>query len=299
MTFVAVKMFERRTLIVSDTRITDPGKANRAGLGHRKFDNSIPGRIKAVVINPRLTVAYAGKALRALDTLRAVSVLSSGNLPFVLDKLKEGSGDGEVDFLVAADLEGSQIFKISEGRVSTGQDFYWIGDPMAAGHFNLSLENTRVSQKQFAERMRQQNPDDPQIEERAFSRAWGDLLLGSPNLIPGVGGIPITVNASPRGHHYCVSAGACMGENVRVMGDGRWLNDDNIEVEPLYGQTSYSIVASAHSGAAAVGVWLQEINAGYIYIPLDHDDPVRVSSMKELSELVRTNAERLGGVPFT
>lgn len=296
MTFVAARTFPKRTLVISDTRLTDPSGSLRSGDGRHQIDNCIPGQVKIVPLNSRLSIAYAGSIIRALDAIRHVASSGHDDDVEVCNSLRLVSLNGDVEFLIVSHLSGSaKVIKAANGVLSLHQDIHWIGDPSVTALLTSEIFKTKEQGKPFRAKMFAQDPEDDQWEEWSFGRGWSNLLLQSPKLVPGVGGIPIVLNAIVAGHHYHISAGAVIGEDVSVYGDGRWVNSSGVAVEPLYGQYSYSIVTSGIDGTAVVGVWLQEIGTGYLYLPLDQDEPITLKggSIDVLAAAVKENASRL------
>jgi hypothetical protein len=135
MTIVIARQWGDRIIINSDTMVSDRNAAR---------PNIIPGQLKAIVLTPKLSVAYAGRSGKALDTIRKVreAAREGADLRDMLDSLQEATGaDSEpVEFLVGSHYQAPTLYKVWEGRVSTGANWYSIGDHCAADAVMRSME---------------------------------------------------------------------------------------------------------------------------------------------------------------
>jgi hypothetical protein len=181
MTVVIAKCFGQIIEIVSDTMISD------TDLGR---DNAIPGRLKAIILNERLSVAYAGHSDPALHAIRqASSIFSKGGLDAVTDHLRQvsASDDLDIDFIVASHDPTAELRRIWGGRIS---------QPLA----EASIGNRAI----LPEVMKIFSPvGDENTDAKNFRSAFLSAFTNRrTHLGQGVGGFPIALEARPDGHVY-------------------------------------------------------------------------------------------------
>lgn len=185
MTIAISSRFGERIVTVSDTVILDP---NAAG------PNALPGRLKSVVLNDRVTVTYAGLANQALTAIRqAWRALGKGATVADVEELLRSATDtygGHVDFLVASHIPEPRLTKIAGGQVFCGVDYYWIGDPEAANSVS------RIAQ-QF-----DPMPSTGEVSEGELRFVGAFLQLVANGQRDSVGGMAFVALASPYGHCY-------------------------------------------------------------------------------------------------
>lgn len=275
MTLVAAAQFGERITIMADTAITDPNS-------HKP--NIIPGRLKAVVIGSHVSVAYAGRSAAGTDAVREArkKLQSSGDVEKVIQGLCSITEEDDCDFILASHLRGPELRKISSGSISGSQQFQWAGDHELVGKLTAAMEQTR------------ENPNSYVDEEATFLTAFSNILLQNVRPTTVTGGMPINLFASPCGHTYQAMAFSCMNRPIR-------LGKPEAEQEAhLGGGDVYRgrVVNTDFRGAGVVGIFFDEGNVGYVYSPLEWDDPLHLNSTSE--EHVRAEVEkcceRLGGV---
>jgi hypothetical protein len=288
--------------MIADTKISDTNGTLRRATDQPHAHNYVPGRLKAFPLNLQFSVAYAGLSGKALSILRSVRREMSGaasDLDRTIARLRAGSEDGAIDFLLMSHIAGPEIYKIANGTLTFGQPFQWIGDGTVAPLLSASVEKARIARESVAPSNYSMHlgPEYGAVEEHDFRRAWIDLLLAAPTLNGSVGGIPIAILGSPYGHDFLNSAGAYNPETITVSWK-RTFDEEGQQIDPLRSQYSYSLVGSSMRGAPVLGLWLKEADSAYVYDPMDHDEAQRIRpvTMEQLSATVARRAKELGGV---
>lgn len=109
MTIVIARQFGEAIVILSDTEISDT---------HSVRGNAIPGRLKAIILNDGLSVAYAGHSDPALHAIRQVPTLfCERGLDAVLQHLGQVTNTQglDIDFVVASHHPTAEIRRIWPG----------------------------------------------------------------------------------------------------------------------------------------------------------------------------------------
>jgi hypothetical protein len=256
----------------------------------------IPGRLKAVVIDPKLSVAYAGNSEPAMDAIRSVRTqrLKGCSTADILPTLEAATIDGKTDFVVASHDESPQLLKISNGRSSMDLEEVAIGDTSLV----KSVLRREVSAKAF--RRVFHSP-----EEQKFKKAFSELFNDSGvHLNDEVGGLPIILEASPFGHTYSRTSRVAAWDIITL---GIPVSAQQI-ADRKSGMTEwrFQITDSELRGIGIVGIGLPAIGIGWVHSPLETDDPLRIAlphntddDGAELSKLlaqeIEARAEALGG----
>ena len=280
MTFVFAKRFGDRIIMFADTKISDPAGVTRTS-AERRMGNAVPGRLKVFPLGTNVSVGYAGKSGAALAAIRKLpSCRTYRAIDEVREMLRQASGEHDTDFLLVSHIGKTRLLKIQSGMVSADQDFHWIRHPAASEELIRSIEEQREAMRRQIDNgyMRDHRARELiriRSEEILIHNAWSRLLLMSPDLLPGVGGIPICLEASAEAHYFPGAAGAYNPEPVTIDSEGRHYGADG-EIEPRYGQWSYTLVSGPHSGVPVLGLWLQEAGVGFVYDPLKCEEAERV-----------------------
>jgi hypothetical protein len=268
--------------------------------------NAIPGRLKAIVIGDHVSVAYAGHANQAIDTIRIarVRLAETGNLDFALETLRQAtsSPDYEVDFLVAAHRPEACLHKIRAGTVSGNLNEAAIGD----GSLVREILDRELQQQVMVIECGNENVGQPELR---FWRAFHELFREHGIRVrEAVGGFAINLLASPYGHTYQGHAAAMSWDTIRIPGG---ITPEQHDARRS-GQTSwsYTIMTSPLRGVAILGVMLPQLPVGFIYSPLDCDEAIRVDlppiesadkgasegrALEMLRAVVDRYADRIGG----
>lgn len=254
MTIGIARKFGQRVLLLTDTMITDSLMGGR---------DAIPGRLKAIILSPTVSVAYAGHSDPALYAIReALQCLkATGQVRSAAEVLirASGSADHEVDFLLIFHQDGvPHLQKITEGRSTPDVDSAFIGDAVVVRRV-LDLV---PSQEAFA------HPDlGIDAAEGALWNAFLRLFVDEgTTVVDGVGGLPIGVVASPYGHFYS-SYAVSMAWDVIDLRVG--ITSSQHEAQ-RGGETAFSfnVMGGRLRGVAALGVAVPQAGVGFVYAPL-------------------------------
>ena len=271
MTLVAALKMGTRIVVLSDTQI-DNRDATRP--------NIIPGRLKSVVLNEALTVSYAGLSSQAMDAIRSVHRGLPQPTEQVFEALVEASGrhHGELDFILCSHEkpDAPRLVKVSDGLVSEGADFYWIGNQSSASAFS-KLELPPVQGSNITEPM--------SLAEAEFSRRFHEYVYSSRD--PNVGGAVVNCLCSPFGHCYQDHAGS-MAWDVIVFPDSTDPAEKQGKHKTGITSFSYHVYSAIERGIAIVGLYLEQPEVGFLYAPLEVDDAVQLnaSDQAQFRELV-------------
>lgn len=272
MTLVAALKMGTRIVVLSDTQITDRN-ATRA--------NVIPGRLKSIVLSETLTVAYAGLSSQAMDAVRGIHRRLPQSTTQVLDSLIEASAfhNGELDFLLCSheDPSAPRLVKVSDGMVSEGADFYWVGNQSSA---------SALSKFDLPPVPGTTNIADPlSLAESEFFRRFREYVSSS--LDPNVGGAVVNCLCSPYGHCYQDHAGV-MSWDVITIPDRTDPGEKLAQHKTGISSFSYHLYSAVERGVAIVGLYMEQPGVGFLYAPLELDDavPLNASDQSLFRELV-------------
>lgn len=270
MTLVAARRFGDRIIVISDTMISDSNATRR---------NILPGRLKCIVVDWHLSIAFAGPANAGIDAIRQGHGLfkATRNLNELLDYLvaeskREPDCDKRCDFIVSSHIHEPSLYKIWDGQISSGQPFQWIGQKsLLAGLAEATDEMSFFD---------------------AFSQNAG---VAAGNASQGVGGIFVVQLGSPYGHCYQTHASTiCFDDIIVPPGITEQQQADRASGMMQY---SYNCQATLDRGVAVVSAFFEQAQTGYIYAPLLQDDPIIVhpTSLSEICDRARLLARQLGG----
>lgn len=249
LTFVIARKFRQEiTVIAMDTMISSRGDT---------VSRALPGRLKGVVLNTKVSIAFANGVNEALLTIRRSKrhLDRGGSLAGVLEILE---AEPSADFIVASHMEGQQLFAVKEGRRSADLPLAWLGDGSVA--------------QDFAHLEAQYEPPPGDIslyscEELAFRHTFYSMFNKGIHLSETVGGLPVFLLASPNGHTYDDMAASRRWDTI-VLEPGA---SGGVSRLPSGGMSSwsYSLVSARKRGVAVLGAALPEAGLAYIYAPLD------------------------------
>ncbi|MDZ4109741.1 MAG: hypothetical protein U1E18_09110 [Brevundimonas sp.] len=258
MTIVIGRKFGNRILLMSDTLITDL---------HQVRHHKLPGRLKAIVLGPNLSIAFAGDAELGLGLVRdaKVQLRDGASTPEVVQRLTTKCGElsGLCEFLIASHDPDAVLRKVTANGLSQPVSGAVIGDQ----EFLKLLPNysKAAGDDEFAE--------SGGAVERELMNAFNYIFLARRGELPdGVGGVPITLLASPLGHTYqaCSSAFSWDVIDLKVG-----VTDDQL-YDQISGMTEwrYSIQCPTQRGSAVVSLYLPQARAGYVFDPINFDEPI-------------------------
>ena len=266
---------------MSDTSINNRDSAH---------PNAIPGRLKSIVISDRMTVSYAGLSSQALDAVRSLrhKRISSTDDAIEFLEREARSYAGELDFILCSheNSEIPRLVKITADAACEGADFYWIGNSESASA--LSRFETSYNEPQDA-------PDWQSSEERRFANRFHEYMRQSRD--PNVGGAVISCLCSPFGHCYQDHVGTHAWGTITIP------DPTPVEVRAAEHRTgavsySYLVYCPAQRGVALVGFYLEQPGIGFLYLPLERDEPIRIAAadQDQFRRVVSAAAEERGAV---
>lgn len=284
MTFVVARKFGERIVILSDTMIThNPSQ--------RKND-VIPGQLKGIVLNLDMSVAFCGKVVPALDTIRESKerIRQGGSLADVIGILRAGSLK-DCDFILASHAGGASLVKIAGGSISAPQDAHWLGNPNIISRIR---HQQAISDEGF-ENVLRLNPGlaDTRTEEGNFTGSFSQLFLCDPMTAEDVGGFATNLLASPYGHCYQMTAGAYAPGPILIGGP------DHGKEQLPGNRYAYNFISPSYRGVSVAGIFMDEPKVGYIYDPLGCDEATKVlnTTLQAMHEIVNERAKAAGGKP--
>lgn len=281
MTFVVARKFDQRILIATDTMTSSNPKRPRP--------EPLPGVLKAVVIDLHTSVSFAGSADLAHRYIRDAKRLYSErkSLPHLLDLLSEASKDYCVDFIVASHRPQAVLHVIKKGQVSADIDGCWIGDSDG-----FKMMPSLPVQKDI-----QIDPTFGTWEEAQFTREFLQMFEpGMTDLSITIGGFAIFLLGSPNGHTYMSRSVIYHGGEITLTPQGFVPEQMRARAEVQAG-FAYDVVAPNERGVAVLGVLFPQPAFGYVYSPIEWDEPQKVSAIAKADfiDLIGEKARALGG----
>lgn len=255
MSLVMARQFGNRICILSDTMVSD-SNATR--------DDVIPGQLKTIVLNKKLTIAYSGLVNKSIHKIRKIrgNIQNGISLESILQDLCEFSieENNEVDFIIASHITEPTLMKIANGNTYDGSDRYWIGNGEAATTVQKLIDNDT--------RPFDGLPVYVTSEEAKFKEAFHDVV--SQRHITEVGGVAFYCLCSPKGHCYENHAMSVMWDTIPLDGTLDELARRKYERTGT-AYYSFSLASADDSGLAVTGAFLPQNDIGYLYSPLDSD----------------------------
>jgi hypothetical protein len=280
MTLVVGQQFRDRLIVLSDTMITDPSSAR---------SNIIPGQLKTVILCTNLCVSFAGRVGPALSAIRRIqpNLTKEGNIEVILDILRaETARNEDIEFLVASRIPHPALYAIKAGQKYFGSDRYWLGDGRGAS----KLQNILDAESDI------QVPEQEYCTTAEIKLRLAFLDLVCERRMPGIGGVPVFCLGSREGFAYENHAGFFGYGTVNIPETAEQqelrLALERSGMGPTY---SFSVTASRHRGTATIGVFFPQAEMGYLYSPIDYDQPKKFYpiSLDELQKQVTAYAARL------
>lgn len=291
MTIVVARRFGERIIIASDTMVSG---------SHGASSNIIPGRLKAIVLSPIVSVAYAGLSLQAIDAIRGVKkVLDAGGDLSATEALLIAASarhPGELDFIIAAHENGPALRKVVDGQITNNLENAAIGETSLV---RAILEAEMGGPEQLI-------PSEYEAEI-AFSRGFVSLFNDhGVQITSDVGGFPTFLLASPYGHTYQPHGGVAAWD-IRRGGVPETLKQREDRSSGMT-EWRYQVLPSTLRGAGVIGAIVPSAGVGYVYSPLEDDDAMRfnfdapqglegyATSLAPLLDEINRRAEALGGI---
>ncbi|MBV9419905.1 MAG: hypothetical protein JO348_09045 [Alphaproteobacteria bacterium] len=264
---------------MSDTMISDP---------KRVTPNVIPGVLKSVVVNLKLSVAYAGSVESSLNTVRSVQRMAADGVGLdpILDCLAASSADGRCEFVVSSHMRGAELRTIKKGRISASLDSCWVGD--SAGFDKIIRINRPFSNGEIEFVTR---------DEIDFCGDFQNLFVQQVRVSDSIGGLAINQLSSPFGHTYQNWAFAALTRPITIGPQGVPPEQAASRMNEQHDYKA-TIVAPNHRGVAVLGAYFEQGAFGYLYSPLESDEAIRIAgiALGDLTKVVTERAEKLGGV---
>jgi hypothetical protein len=283
MSIVIAAKFLDRIVVFSDTMISDVNMAR---------SNIIPGQLKSVVLNGKLSISYARSVSTGLDVIQQSETIFSRTqdlgevVKFARHKNNSLlSTEWACDFIIVSHVQGPCMYRIYDGKISYGADRYWIGDhePIRKCSETENAVPVPADLKFFSP------------EEYKFRRAIHSLLFEpAVHTASGVGGFMFELLGSPFGHCYGNHATAKYWDTVQFPpGVTARQAEDRASGMTLFG---YCTVASLERGAGVVGAFIEQTQTGYIYRP-SRGEPQRLfpCTLDQIDSLVTAYAKEMGG----
>jgi hypothetical protein len=278
LTIVIAKKFDERIVTVSDTADFDVRNAS---------PNLVPGVLKSVIVNLHTSISFAGATERCLDAIRKIhkQLLAGADLTGVLNDLAKYTSDGKCEFLVSAHRNTAELRKIACGRVTDALSVGWIGDSQA-------IKKT-VSSEKFDVEL----PDYMSQGEAEFTYGFIKALGERKMLSDFAGGIPIVHLASAIGHTYQDYMNWSLGGTMLLTRHGF---DPKSVAERTNHQYDFTmhVIAPDGRGVAVLGLYFVEARCGFIYSPIETDNPDKLTELDidQFRTVVNDKAHSLGGV---
>jgi hypothetical protein len=234
-------------------------------------------------------VSFAGRVGPALKAIRSLRTAFAHN--FEIETVLESfctetiAHNGEVEFLVASRIPSPALYKISNGQKHSGSSRYWIGDPEGASTLQRIIDT-------------ECDIEIPDLEHctAAESKLWLAFAgLITERRVQGVGGLPVFCVGSHEGFCYQNHAGTFNYGTVNVPETEEEqelrLTLERTGMGPSY---SYSVTTSRHRGTATIGGFFPQADTGYLYSPIDCDQPKKFYpiTLDELQKRVTAYSEQ-------
>lgn len=251
MTFVIARRFGDRIIMAADTMITDQ-QTGRSDV--------IPGQLKAIILNNRVSMAYAGWSEVGLQAARAAKGIldSGGEVDDVRASLLAATGR-DTEFILISHMAAPSLDRIWQGHVSPNLERTAIGKRALEARIDaFALQVPRIP---LSDRSR---------EEDAFRGAVQKLFESIP-VDDAVGGFGILLQASPIGHCYLPHAGVFAWDEI----DLRTGVTPQQVADRQSGKTEwrYNVQSPRVYGVGVLGTVVPNAGVGYVYSPLADDTP--------------------------
>lgn len=246
MTLVVGRIIQSGIRVDSDSKITDPNIVSNR-------NNIFSGILKTIILNPNISVSYAGgveTAQKAIEELYALNTFEINKVKSLLLKINMES-EYDTDFLIASLENQPLLYKISNGKIEPSNTFHWIGD---INGFNLF-------QKEFLPKL---NSFDPKHITTIHSNAFEKVIENGE--IESVGGFHITVHRTKFGLEYLFKMKIITGQptSVTLIGnDTKTIPFGNAQT----GAFSFSYLKSDNPFLPAIGIHFPMGNFGTLYFP--------------------------------
>jgi len=245
MTIVIAQKRNDSVLLLADTKINDPKE-----IGPDVF----PGRLKLVILDKGMTVAFSGDADPAGVVLRdAHKVLRKSGPQATIDFLTMSSSDGRTDYVVAAHMPEARLLIMRKGGVVEEQNIWAIGDTEP---FKELIDKARDADAQDFFKS--------ELRSRFFDR-----LLTNKELGDHIGGFPVAVGATSKCHRYLFHHGAY----TYTFPTLKWGEETHQPIDQVYsgdGHFELGIMPPDVPNVPVLGAYSLQARIGYVYSPIEN-----------------------------
>lgn len=263
MSLIVARIIGSSVCILSDTRITPK---SHSGAYRRPFD----GALKTILLSPSLSVSYAGNNREAAYDAIAEFCFGDGKIVVPVELadhlLQVHRSNPNTEFIVGK-LNPPKLYWIHDGGVDQDLAAAWIGDPVA---FNVYQESYSAWRPTFS------RLDIGDAEHSKFLEVCDRMtsafqtVLERDSLCELVGGPLIRLASTSTGFEYMTGS---YGHNFGpVSGTTVETNAMKIEVGNTY---TYSILIAEAPGIGAVGIYINQLNAGGLFFPRKSESVIR------------------------
>ena len=231
MTLVIGRIIQGGVIVESDSKITDPKIVS-----NRNYIFS--GLLKTIILNPQISVSYAGDIETAQKAIERLYQSSSFEINQIKSELLEINIESEfgTDFLIASLENQPLLYKIANGKIDISNTAQWIGD----------IEGFNMFQKEFLSKLKSYKPTHIfSVHSNAFEKVITSEKIES------IGGFHITVHRTKNGLEYLMKMSITSGQPITVKGN-------RTHIVPFgnaqTGSYSYSYLISNNPFFPAVGI---------------------------------------------
>lgn len=245
MTLIVARISQNVIRIDSDSKITDPSVASNRS-------NIFSSLLKTIILNPRISVSYAGgveTAQKAIEKLYELNDFDINSIKAELLKINIDS-QHETDFLIASLENQPLLYKISKGQINVSNQSQWIGD----------IDGFNLFQKNFIPNIKSTDAQHIlSVQNDAFEEVISSGSIGS------IGGFHITVHSTVNGLEYKFKMSMSLGStNVQLKNNEVFhLLGGNVE----NGSFATSYLISENPFNPAIAIHFPFGNFGTLYYP--------------------------------
>lgn len=246
MTLVVGRIFQGGIRIDSDSKITDPQIVDNR-------NNIFSGLLKTIILNPNISVSYAGGVEIAQKAIEELYKLNSFEINSVKSLLLKINIDNnyETDFLIASLENQPLLYKISNGKIEPSNSSHWIGD----------IDGFNLFQSEYLPKLKSY---DPKHIFSTHSDAFEKVIESKK--IESIGGFHITVHRTQLGLEYLTKMQISIGQPTSIT-----LSGNQSKILPFgnaqTGAFSYSYLKSENPFAPAIGIHFPIGNFETLYFP--------------------------------
>jgi hypothetical protein len=275
MSLVVAQITETGICIVSDTRVS---------FADQRRPSFKTGTLKAIVVNARLVICFAGDVQAGLGSIRRCA--KELNLGHSLEHLKDAlcvatkSAKESVEFIVAEASSPVVLTRIRDGVVESKLQSVWIGDHKAFERF----QRARHEPSQWSQEGLTSLLTPGQITMLTLGHAMDSVIKDA--TVPSVDDFCVRIAAKDGEFNYLEESFFHVGRDITVGPEENLIARMIQSVEE--GGYSVSVVQPANAGTAALGLSFPRARLAMIYLPLVYDEAqvVQDVSPREFSTIM-------------